>query len=198
LDVKMIIGVLMYRHVDKFAAGSYPYQADWVDEQLVHLLRGIKFRTIPKQRSTNDTSAWTVRSWQGTASNASCPNGNLDPLRVVVWKPSFQVAELLWMVNHLLAAENRPTQRTWNVVDFGGIWSQIISDLFGQKITAAADCFSLAFFSYINLYYIYISDVHVMARDLYNLFSRMLVFYLDIFSLNMIRNSTIYYYFTCY
>jgi hypothetical protein len=42
-------------------------------------------------------------------------------LRVVVWKPSFQVAELLWMVNHLLAAENRPTQRTWNVVDFGGI-----------------------------------------------------------------------------
>lgn len=161
LDVKMIIGVFMYRHVDKFAAGSYPYQADWVDEQLVHLLRGIKFRTIPKQRSTNDTSAWTVRSWQGTASNASCPNGNLDPLRVVVWKPSFQVAELLWMVNHLLAAENRPTQRTWNVVDFGGIWSQIISDLFGQKITAAADCFSLAFFSYINLYYIYIR----CARD---------------------------------
>ena len=27
---------------------------------------------------------------QGTASNASCPNGNLDPLRVVVWSPSFQ------------------------------------------------------------------------------------------------------------
>ena len=83
----------------------------------------------------------------------------------------------------------------------GGFWWNLISDhlrSLWSKDYRSSRLLLTGVFQLYRVIYIYISDVHVMARDLYSLFSRMLVFYLDIFSLNMIPNFTIYYYFTCY
>ena len=43
-----------------------------------------------------------IQMGQGTASNASCPNGNLDPLRVVVWATDWNQMEApMWDISPL-------------------------------------------------------------------------------------------------